>query len=219
MNGGESREGRPIRVCLVEDDPFFRGKMEVVLRNVSGFQCVGSFADGESALRAVLVRSPDIVVLDFGLPRMKGDEFLRRLKEVAPDIRVVVFTGIPDDSVLFDSLAAGADGFFYKDEVAPAKFLSELAAVQQGYCPLAHRARKVLLEQFRQTRANSVAWDSLTDREREVAKLLIDGLLNKEIAGKLSIGEGTVHSHVQHIYEKLHVHTRTEAAMKLWGIR
>ena len=221
QNRMESSCQRLIRVCLVEDDHLFRSQLERCVAHDKGMRCVGSFADGESALPNILQSQPDVVVLDFGLPGMKGDDCICIIRERCPSVRTLVLSGLPAHSVVFDCLEAGADGFLDKDDYQNNRsdLLGEIRAVYRGQAPLSARARRLALEKIRRHHPHSPAWKSLTEREREVASLLGQRLSNKEIAQQLEISPSTVKSHVKRIFERLDTHDRHDIEFRKWHIQ
>jgi DNA-binding NarL/FixJ family response regulator len=180
-----------IRVCLVEDDPWFRAKCEEWLNRAGRFPCVGSFADVENALPAIEAATPDSVALDYALPGIRGSAAIRLIKQKVPATRILTVTGIPLTSVVFDALEAGADGFADKDALSCPRFLEIIRATHEGEAPLSIRARKLVLEKLRSERAVSLHWESLTEREKELAHLLRRGLPNKELAREKNISPET----------------------------
>lgn len=129
-----------IRVCVIEDDPTYRAKLQRLLESAAGFLCDGSFGDAETALPHVLRAKPDVVLLDWGLPGMSGGQCLAMLKGRVPEVRVVVLTGIRHNAVVFDALLGGADGFLDKEDLPPPRLLEELREAHAGGQPLSRRA-------------------------------------------------------------------------------
>ena len=210
-------KGRRIRVVLVEDDDLFRAEMERWLRQADDFEILGSYRDGETALPNILQEKPDVVVLDFGLPGIKGDECTVWIKQRLPNVGVLIVTGLPDNAILFEALEAGADGFLDKPLKREA-FLAQLEEVLAGGCPLSVRASKLLVENYRKYRPSAYEMFPLTAREREIAELACQGLNDEAIAKKLGIAIWTVRSHQKNIHHKLHIHCRAELQIKLFGL-
>lgn len=215
----DSHRSDVIRVCLIEDDTFFRSKLERVLTKARDFECDGSFGAAEAALPHIERTKPDIVLLDLSLPGLSGAECLRCLKQRAPQARVVVLTGLPDHAVVFDSLQAGADGFLDKEEFSAQRLLQELREAHEGAHPLSRRARDLALQAFLEYHAQPQKPEILTEREYEVAVLMRQRLSAKEMADKLGISVHTVYAHIRNIFEKTHAHNRMDAIFKLWGVR
>lgn len=221
MSGAACDAKHLITVCLIEDDDFFRDRVERWIKEMDDIKCIGSYRDAESALPNIFEKKPDIVVLDFGLPGMKGGECLRRIKQQTPVVRVLVLTGIPDDSVVFDSLLAGADGFLDKSDrfSRQQQLLGQIRELHAGGTPLSRRAAKLLLEAFQRFKPRpweDKGFSPLSEREKEILSLVKDGLSDKEIAQKLGVATYTVSTHLKNIYEKLDVCGRTEATWRFY---
>jgi two-component system, NarL family, nitrate/nitrite response regulator NarL len=208
----------PFSVVIVDDDPFFRAKIESWIAANSRFTCVASCEDGESGLEVICSKKPDIALVDFGLPDIKGDAVMWQAKERAPPTKVVAISGILGDYVALRALSARADGFLDKEDcLDPPKFFAELEEVLRGGCPLSERARKLVVRAWQACRPNPAVMDLLTEREREVAELLCLGLAEGAIAHKLGISVETVRWHVERIYGQLAVHCRADLQTKLLG--
>ncbi|HMJ90887.1 MAG TPA: response regulator transcription factor, partial [Candidatus Acidoferrum sp.] len=178
-----------------------------------GFRCISTYANAEDALVDLPEKKPDVVLCDINLPGMNGVECVRKLKQVAPKIQVVMLTVYEDTENIFAALAAGASGYLLK-RTTSAELLESLREVQRGGSPMtAHIARKVVQSFQKSDEANQQTED-LSPREREVLDCLSQGFLYKEIAEKLGISYETVHTYIRRIYEKLQVRTRTEAVAK-----
>jgi DNA-binding NarL/FixJ family response regulator len=203
----------PIAVAIVEDDARIRESLAVLLKGVDGFRCVGSHGSAEEALRVVPAEKPDIVLMDINLPQMSGIECVGKLKAKLPDLQILMLTVYDDSEMIFQALTAGASGYIVK-RTAPDKLLQAIREAHQGGSPMSpHIARKVV-QYFHQRGPAKHETEALTEREREVLEQLAKGYLYKEIADALGIGVETVRRHLTNIYAKLHVHTRTEAAVK-----
>jgi DNA-binding NarL/FixJ family response regulator len=206
----------PITVSIVEDSEQVRNTLGRLINRVPGFQCAGQHANAEAALQAIPQEKPDVVLMDINLPGMNGVECVRRLKQVAPDIQVIMLTVYEDTDTIFDALAAGASGYLLK-RTSRDELLAALKDVHQGGSPMtAHIARKVV-QSFQRAGPSTQPAENLSPREQEVLDLLAKGFLYKEIAEKLGISYETVHTYIRRIYEKLHVRTRTEAVAKFLG--
>jgi DNA-binding NarL/FixJ family response regulator len=203
----------PITVSIVEDNDQLRGTLARVISRAEGFQCLSQYADAETALAALPNERPNVVLMDINLPGMNGVECVRRLKQLAPDIQVVMLTVYEDTENIFNALAAGASGYLLK-RTRSAELLEAIRDVQKGGSPMTtHIARKVV-QSFQKTGAATPSTGNLSQREQEVLDCLSQGFLYKEIAEKLGISYETVHTYIRRIYEKLQVRTRTEAVAK-----
>ena len=203
----------PITVSIVEDQEPLRTTLARVLNRAEGFKCVSHYGSAEAALEALPNDKPEVVLMDINLPGMNGVECARKLKQVAPQMQIVMLTVYEDTENIFNALAAGASGYLLK-RTSSAELLESLREVQRGGSPMtAHIARKVV-QSFQRSAASNEATEDLSPREREVLDCLSQGFLYKEIAEKLGISYETVHTYIRRIYEKLQVRTRTEAVAK-----
>lgn len=205
-----------IRVALVEDDASVRNALEIVLNGAPGFECAGAFGSGEEALSALEAALSQVVLMDIRLPRMSGVECVRKLKEVHPEIQVLMLTVFEDDELVFDSLAAGATGYLLK-RTPPGEILDAIAEVHRGGSPMSSYIARKVVQSFQRPRSGAAHRLPLSEREEEILQQLAKGYRYKEIAESLSISMDTVRTHLRRIYEKLHVHSRTEAVVKFLG--
>jgi len=200
-------------VVIVEDDPPVRENLEALVRTDDRLRLLGAFASAEEALREIPGLHPDLVVMDINLPRMDGIECVARLKLLLPRVQVLMLTVYEDDNSIFRALKAGANGYLVKRDVSE-KLLEALQDVQHGGAPMsAHIARQVV-QFFHRSQAAHTEAERLSPRECEILDLLVKGLVLKEVADQLGIGLETVRTHVNHIYQKLQVRSRTEAVVK-----
>ena len=204
------------KVSIVEDNDPLRATLARLLNRAEGFQCLSQHPDAESALAALPAAPAEVVLVDINLPGMNGVEFVRRLKQAAPQILAVMLTAYEDTDNIFNALAAGAAGYLLK-RAPRSELLEAIREVRRGGSPMTtHIARKVV-QSFQKTSPSPQpdgASDTLSTREQEVLDLLSQGFLYKEIADKLGISYETVHTYIRRIYEKLQVRTRTEAVAK-----
>ncbi len=205
-----------VRVLVVDDDGAIRRLVAEKLRRISGFAFDGGYADAESAWAAMSEKPPELVMMDIRLPGMSGIACTRQIKACWPQARVLMFTGLPDAQVLFDALEAGADGFLYKPFTA-AEFPQALRDTWAGNNPLAAEARRLLLEHFRQPAAAASGESLLTARERQIMECLRANQTDKQVAQELGVALRTVHTHLHHIFKKLHTNNRKEAVLRLYG--
>jgi DNA-binding NarL/FixJ family response regulator len=203
----------PITVSIVEDNEQLRETLARVIGRAEGFRCVSHYGDAESALKALPRDNPAVVLMDINLPGMNGVECVRRLRQIAPSIQVVMLTVYEDTDNIFNALAAGAAGYLLK-RTKSAELLEAIREVHRGGSPMTtHIARKVT-QSFQRAGPSPQAAENLSEREQEVLDCLSQGFLYKEIADKLGISYETVHTYIRRIYEKLQVRTRTEAVAK-----
>jgi DNA-binding NarL/FixJ family response regulator len=205
----------PIRVIVVDDHDLLRKGLRDLL-NEHGLQVVGEAGDGDDAVRLVTHAAPDVVVMDLNMPRMSGVEATRRLTEVAPSTRVLVLTVSADDETVADAVEAGASGYLLKDASGD-EIAAGVRAAAAGEALISPQIAAHLLERLRRDGRGSgfAARDSagLTDREREVLRLLAAGRDNADIAQELFISPRTVKNHISSILAKLHVENRIQAAV------
>ena len=211
-----SEDAAILSVAIVEDDPRVRETVGEYISQVRGFRLAGAFPDGETALKELPGLNPDVVLMDIGLPGKSGIECVRALKAQKPDLTVVMFTVYDEGDFLFESLKAGASGYLLK-RTPGAKLLESLREACLGGMPLTRHMAAKVGSYFQNLGKSQAELATLTAREREVLKLLADGLLYKQIAIHLGISMDTVRQYLRSIYNKLHVNSRTEAVVKFLG--
>src|ERR1043165_1182428 len=203
----------PITVSIVEDNDQLRATLARVIGRADGFECLSQYPSAEAALEGLPKDCPNVALMDINLPGMNGVECVRRLKQLVPQLQIIMLTVYEDTENIFNALAAGASGYLLK-RTTSAELLAAIRDVQKGGSPMTtHIARKVV-QSFQKSEASSQATESLSQREQEVLDCLSQGFLYKEIAEKLGISYETVHTYIRRIYEKLQVRTRTEAVAK-----
>jgi DNA-binding NarL/FixJ family response regulator len=203
----------PIRVAIVEDDEEIRANLTERIGTSSSFRFLRSYADGESALADLPCRNADVVLMDINLPGMDGVECVRQLKAKMPDAQFVMLTVYEDNNRLFKSLMAGASGYLLK-RTPPAKLLDAIREAHAGGSPMTPQIARRVVQHFRQVSQPQEQLPRLTPRETDVLNQLAQGFRYKEITDNLGISAGTLHSYIRNVYEKLHVHSRTEAVVK-----
>jgi DNA-binding NarL/FixJ family response regulator len=205
-------DGESIRVSIVEDDARVRGSFSRLLDQAAGFSCVSQHSSAEDALDALPAVRPHVILMDINLPGKSGVECIPDLKTLLPDAQIVMLTVYEDTDLIFGALSAGATGYLLK-RTPTDELLRGIRDVHRGGSPMtSHIARKVV--QFLRQPPPGSAEGALSPREREVLDYLSRGYLYKEIAAELSLSYDTVHTYVRRIYEKLQVHSRTEAVAK-----
>jgi len=207
-----SKPAGKAKVAIVEDDSGVRESLAVLINGASGFHCIGTYANAEAAIKQVPDNWPDIILMDINLPQMSGIDCVARLKALRPELHVLMLTVHVDSELIFKSLKAGASGYLIKQS-SPAELLEAMSDVLMGGAPMTNTiARKVVL--FFQQKPAADETSCLTKRELEILTQLAKGYQYKEIADLLAINVLTVRTHIHHIYEKLHVRSRTEAVVK-----
>ena len=203
----------PITVSIVEDSDKLRDTLAQVLNRAEGFHCLSQYANAEDALKTLPKDHPDVVLMDINLPGMNGVECVRKLKQIVPEIQIVMLTVYEDTDNIFSALAAGAMGYLLK-RTTQVELLEAIREVHRGGSPMTtHIARKVV-QSLQKTKSTAKPSETLSPREQEVLDCLAKGFLYKEIAEKLGISYETVHTYIRRIYEKFQVRTRTEAVAK-----
>ncbi len=208
----------PIRILLVDDQRLMREGLRILLELEPDLEVVGEAGDGQAALEAYAALRPDVVLMDVRMPGMDGVEATWRLRERWPEARVIILTTFDDDEYVFEGLRAGALGYLLKD-VSGQELAEAVRTVAGGGALIEPSvARKVLAEFARLAPParpiEAGLPDPLSEREREVLRLLAQGLTNREIAARLHLAEGTVKNYVTHILQKLGVRDRTQAALR-----
>lgn len=199
-----------IALAIVEDDARVRATLASLIARTEGFRCLSQCGSAEAALEALPRVRPDVVLMDIKLPGMNGVEGVRRLKELLPETQFIMLTVYQDNDLIFEALAAGATGYLLKRTRHP-QLVASVRDVHAGGSPMSSEIARKVVQSFRGTRSSWPEGQTLTPREREVLELLAKGHRYKEIADALVVSYDTVHSHVRKIYEKLQVHTRTQA--------
>jgi len=212
-NSSKSAVNSVVGVALVEDQKDLCRSWVQIIKSFDGFECACTCASAEEAMRVIPDARPDVVLMDIRLPRMSGIECTSRLKELLPTTPIVILTVLDDDGLIFRALEAGADGYLLKRS-KPADLRAALLEVLGGGAPMTGAIARQVVRSFRRPPANPGNQAHLSSREVEVLGLLSCGLSNKEIADQLRLSTETVRSYLKTIYEKLHVHCRTEAVMR-----
>jgi DNA-binding NarL/FixJ family response regulator len=202
----------PIRVAIVEDDPRFQASLKNWINTSPDISCHQAWRTAEEAIELLPREPPDVLLMDINLPGLSGVECARRIKDLVPSIQIVMLTVYDDGNRIFQALAAGASGYLLK-RTLPDKILEAIQEVHLGGAPMSSYIARKVVQSF-QKKSSSTQNSVLTEREHEVLKYLTGGYINKEIASAMEISLETVRSHLKSIYEKFHVHSRTEAVVK-----
>ncbi|MDB6030479.1 MAG: DNA-binding response regulator [Verrucomicrobiales bacterium] len=205
-----------IKVSIVEDDARTREAMEILLNGTPGFKCVSVHPDAEHALRHLPFEQTNVVLMDLSLPQLDGIMCIQKLKERHPYLLVMVLTVHEDAQKIFSALQAGASGYLLK-RTPPARVLEAIVELTLGGSPMTPAVARKVIQHFNHLPHKQGELKTLTDRELEVLHQLAQGCTNKEVAAQLCISPETVRNHVRSIFEKLHVHSRTEAVIKYLG--
>jgi len=208
----EERAG-PISVAIIEDHREFRDYLTALISGTEGFECIGSFRSVEDALPRVNAHAPDVILLDIGLPGMNGIDGIRLMKERHPDVLFLTLTIHDDDERIFDALCAGASGYLLK-KTRPAQLIESVKEATQGGAPMSPEVARRVIRLFREIRPPDRADYNLSPHEIRILKLLVEGHNYKTAAAKLGVAPTTINFHLQNIYQKLQVHSKTEAVAK-----
>jgi DNA-binding NarL/FixJ family response regulator len=187
--------------------------MAFLINSSDGAICISTHANGEEALRQIPSLGSDVILMDINLPQMSGIDCTRKLKALLPGAQILILTMYEDSELVFDSIMAGASGYLVK-RTPPAKILEAIQEIHTGASPMSGRIARKMVEHFRNLKHAAPELENLSKREQEVLELLAKGYRYKEIADALGLGFDTVRSHLRSIYDKLHVHSRTEAVAK-----
>lgn len=200
-----------IRVLIAEDQTLMRHGLQTILDLEDGFEVVGLASNGREAVDRALALQPDIVLMDVQMPHVDGVAATAQLAALLPTTRVIILTTFDTDDYVFDGIKAGARGFLLKDTPAD-DLLGAIRRVHAGESMIQPSIAARLIGEFSRRDAQSPADEPLSEREREVVRLLAEGMSNKEIAARLVLAEGTIKNHVSTILDKLHAGNRTHAA-------
>ena len=202
-----------ISVSIVEDDAQVRASLAKLIDSSSGYRCVSRHGSAEDALQEIPKFKPDVTLMDINLPGINGVECTRRLKPLLPATQIIMLTVYQNTEHIFNALAAGATGYLLK-QTPPNELLAAIREVHAGGSPMSSHIARKIVQSFQQVAPPAAGVDGLSPREAEVLDLLAKGFLYKEIADMMKVTYATVHTHIRHIYEKLHVRSRTEAVAR-----
>jgi DNA-binding NarL/FixJ family response regulator len=213
---GATRPSQPLNVMIVEDQRDVREGLTVLIHGTPGFRCTRSYRTMEEALRGMATVTddrPDVILTDIGLPGMSGIDGIAALRKQFADLPILALTVYDSDDKVFDALCAGASGYLLKN-TPPARLLESLQEVAGGGAPMSPEVARRVVRLFREFRPAKEATYHLTPQENELLKLLADGHHKKTAAHEMGISVNTISFHLKHIYEKLQVHSKTEAVAK-----
>jgi len=201
------------KVAIVEDSPTLRKYLHELIDGTAGHRCVAACGSAEEALKEIPKSKPDVVLMDIHLPGESGIACTARLRETMPNLQVIMLTVYKDIQMIFQALKVGACGYVLKrsDEK---EILEAIAEVRAGGAPMTSEIARMVVRSFLEQAPEKNETEDLSPREKEILALLAEGLSNKELGAALHISFTTVRTHLMHIYEKLHVRCRTEAAAK-----
>jgi NarL family two-component system response regulator LiaR len=212
MNEKPIEQSNTIRVLVVDDHAIIRKGIRAVLDLVPDIDLVGEAEDGKQAITLDLELTPDVVLMDLMMPEMDGIACIKQIRDKRPKARILVLTNFAGEDMIFPAIKAGAMGYHLKDS-SPEALEEAIRQVYRGEPSLHPLIAKKVLEELHAPPANQEIYESLTPREMEVLNLIAKGLENREIAEQLVVSEATVRTHVSNILGKLHLASRTQAAL------
>lgn len=199
-----------IKVVLFEDNPQLREGLAMLIGGTEGYAVLASFKDCSNLVNDLNRHRPDVVLMDIDMPGMNGIEALKLLRQHFPDTKVLMLTVFDDNKNIFESLKSGANGYILK-KTQPAKLLEYINDAYNGGAPMTASVATQVLNMFTKLESYSKTDYNLSDREKQVLQLLVNGYSYKMIASEMFIAIDTVRSHIKKIYEKLHVNSKSEA--------
>ena len=202
-----------ISVSIVDDEKKLCKSIATFLNGSTGFRCLSIYGSAEAALKHLPTDKPDVVLMDINMAGMDGIECVKRLKLLAPQIQILMLTVYEDTDQIFKALAAGATGYLLK-RLEPEELLQAIRDVNSGGSPMSNSIARKVVASFQEADVAGENKHLLTAREQAVLDCLAQGLAYKQIGDQLNISINTIRTHLRHIYEKLHVQSRTEAVAK-----
>ncbi len=202
-----------IKVAIIEDRREIRESLAMLISGTAGFDCIAAYRSMEDALPRIGAKLPDVVLSDIGLPGMSGIEGIKILKEKYPNLLLIMLSIYDDDERIFDALCAGASGYLLK-KTPPARLLESLREAVEGGSPISPEVARRVITLFRDIRPPERADYDLTPHEKRLLKMLVEGHNYKTAALELNVSINTISFHMRHIYEKLQVHSKSEAVAK-----
>ena len=206
------------RIAIVEDNKTIRESLMEFVQADPECRCVCACATAEEALEAIPRHQPEIVLMDIQLPKLSGIECTAQLKRLLPSLHIIMVTVYEDTERIFKALRAGACGYLLK-RCTPEELISAIREVRQGGAPMSRDIARKVIASFQEPLTTAANVEGLSPREHEILELLAQGFPNKEIAHRVGVNDGTVRWHLRHVYDKLHVRSRTEAALKFRSVK
>ncbi len=213
VNVGTMTKTTLVKIVIIEDKQQIRDGLAALINGTEGFQCTGTFDSMEAALTQINALNTDLVLVDIGLPGMSGIEGMRLFKKNFPNLLLLVLSVYEDDDRIFDALCAGASGYLLK-KTSPSRLLEGLREAMNGGAPMSPEVARRVITVFREIRPPENSDYQLTPHETRLLKLLVEGHNYKTAAAELGVSVNTISFHLKHIYEKLQVHSKSEAVAK-----
>jgi DNA-binding NarL/FixJ family response regulator len=206
------------KIAIVEDNKVIRESLMEFIHADPECRCVCACATAEEALKIIPKHEPEIVLMDIQLPNMSGIDCLAQLKQMLPSIHIIMVTVYEDTERIFKALRMGACGYLLK-RCTPEELIAAIREVRQGGAPMSREIARKVIVSFQEPVKTAAEVEDLSPRELEILELLAGGFANKTIADRLGLTDGTVRWHLRHVYHKLHVRSRTEAALKFRSVK
>lgn len=203
---------KKITVSIVEDNQGIRKSIEELISGSDGYECLSSYSNAEDAIESLPKDKPDVILMDINLPVASGIECIKKIRPLMPDTNIIMLTMYEDSEKVFEALSAGATGYLLK-RTSPQKLIDAIKEVQDGGSPMSMQIARMVVKSFNRRDSKNKLTESLTARENDILEYLSRGMRYKEIADNLFISVDTVRTHIRKIYEKLHVHSKTEAVL------
>jgi DNA-binding NarL/FixJ family response regulator len=213
ISGNIQRQSRPIRVAIVEDDRATREGLGVLISGTPGYHCISTFRSVEEALLGREGDQPDVLLLDIHLPGMLGSDGVRLLQQRYSSVQIVMLTVYAEEDKVFESICNGACGYLLK-ETPPVRLLEAISEAHEGGSPMSPLIARKIVKLFQKTGPTEKFDEQLTPQELRLLKLLVEGYSYLAAATQLKISVNTIRDYIRSIYDKLHVHSKSEAVAK-----
>lgn len=207
-----------IKVILYEDNPPLREGLTMLLNGSDGFEVIGAFSNCNSVVQDVSSLQPDVILMDIDMPGINGIQGLKLIRQQNFDVKILMLTVFDDNKNVFEAVKSGANGYLLK-KTPPAKLLEYIQEAHTGGAPMSSSIATQVLKMFSEMHSDQGSNYSLSEREKQVLQLLVNGYSYKMIAAEIYISIDTVRSHIKKIYEKLHVNSKSEAVAKAFKDR